>query len=61
MEHLKPQHQVSKTPITPDQYGQLHAWDAFLEDIVPQLEADRQKMHAITPFEMRQGEELRVK
>jgi hypothetical protein len=61
MEHLKPQHTIQETkdPITPEQYGQLHAWDIFLEELTPQLEADRKRMHAITPYEMRAGEAIR--
>lgn len=55
MERFKPQH----TTITPEQYGQLHAWDIYLEEITPQLEADRKKIHEIKPYEMRSGETIR--
>lgn len=41
-------------PLTPEQYGKLHEWDLFIEDIVPKLEADHQKAHEIKPWEFRQ-------
>lgn len=40
--------------LTPDQYGQLHAWDVFLEDVIPRMEQDKAKAHEITPWETRQ-------
>lgn len=40
--------------LTPDQYGQLHAWDVFLEDVIPRMEQDHAKAHEIKPFEFRQ-------
>ena len=46
-----------EVPLTPDQYGQLHAWDVFLEDVIPRMEADRAKVHEIKPWEFRQFEE----
>lgn len=51
-----PVEEVASNPVTltPDQYGQLHAWDVFIEDITPKLEADRAKAHEITLWEKRQ-------
>lgn len=43
--------------LTPDQHGQLHAWDVFLEDVIPRMEQDRAKQHEIKPWEFRQFEE----
>lgn len=40
--------------LTPDQYGNLHAWDVFLEDVIPRMEQDHAKAHEIKPFEFRQ-------
>lgn len=57
-EGMKPQHEAPK--ITPQQFGNLHSWDVFLEQVVPQLEEDRKRMHEITPFELKQGEAQRL-
>ena len=41
-------------PLTNEQYGHLHDWDVFIEDIIPKMEADHAKAHEIKPFEFRQ-------
>ena len=40
--------------LTPDQYGSLHAWDIFLEDVIPRMEQDKAKAHEIKDWEKRQ-------
>lgn len=47
---------AGKDTVTPEQYGKLHEWDIFIEDIIPKLEEDKRKAHEITLFEMKQGE-----
>jgi len=51
-----PVEEVSGVPttLTPEQFGHLHDWDVFIEDIVPKLKADHDKAHEIKPFEYRQ-------
>ena len=44
----------SAPPLTPEQYGHLHDWDLFIQDIVPKLEADHAKAHEVTLWEKRQ-------
>lgn len=40
--------------LTPEQHGNLHAWDVFMEELFPQMDADHKRMHDIKPWEFRQ-------
>lgn len=51
---------AGKDTVTPEQYGHLHDWDLWMEDLFPQLDELHEKVHGLTPWEMKMSESLSV-